>query len=227
VLLITLGVFALAARLRRGARGWPGLVIAAETVLAVGIAVAGLVTLHGWGRKSDVALGVVVACPAIAALVVALRRARAARGPHGLRRWLLPHAVGAALACVVMGSIAHAVRDNDRSAKTFARRVGPIIRPPASLNVPRLAAEAAFYLPLDARYDARAREVYDVVETMAKKRFIVGEFRPKLPHGRVVAAEAVPVPGEPAEGHWRLIRLTVEPDAVTSPASPATHSSDH
>jgi 4-amino-4-deoxy-L-arabinose transferase-like glycosyltransferase len=225
VLLVTLGMFGLAARLRRGARGWPGFVLGTELVLGIGIAVAGLVTLYGWGGRADMLTGAAVAVPVMIMLILAARRASGARGTSAVRRWLPPQAAGAALACVLMGSIAHAVRDNHRSAKTFARRVAEIVRAPACLDVPRLPAEASFYLPLDVRYDARAREMYDVVEPAGKKRLVMSEYRPPLPHGRVVAAESVPVPGELPEERWRLIRLTVEPDAPTSPTSRATPSS--
>jgi 4-amino-4-deoxy-L-arabinose transferase-like glycosyltransferase len=231
-LLVTIGVLALAAALRRGQRGWSGLVLAAQLVLGVGVAVLGLVTLGGWGGRADLVIGAAVALPAFVLLVVAARRARVARGPSGVRRWLLPQAAGTALACALTGAFAHAVRDNVRSAKPFARNASELVRPPASLDVPRLQAEASFYLPLEVRYDPAAQIVYDIVEPGPSKKLLMNEYRPPLPHGRVVDAEIVQVAGQALHGHWQLIRMTVEPlptsqpqSASTSPASPATPSS--
>jgi hypothetical protein len=124
----------------------------------------------------------------------------------------------------VIGVLARAAEDNARSAKPFADYAGAqLLLPPANVLVPRLSAEASFYLPLGMRYDPAGTEVYDLIEPPRGKRFDASRYKPDLPHGKMVSAEIVPVPGEPPNAHFRLVRIHVAPESpTTNPTSRAT-----
>jgi hypothetical protein len=125
---------------------------------------------------------------------------------------------------VAFAGLARAAQDNARSAEHFAELAGDRLLPPANVLIPHLSAEASFYLPLGMRYDPAGAEVYDVVEVAERKRFDASTIKPDLPHGDAAWTEAVPLPGEPPNARWRLVRIHVAPERTpaTSPASRAT-----
>jgi hypothetical protein len=148
-------------------------------------------------------------------LTAAARRARGRRLGEA-RGWVPPLGAGCALACVAAVAFGRTARENARSAKAFARDVAPLIRPPASALVPTLPAEAAFYLPLDLRYDPHAAEQFTVAEPPRRGAFDLAKLRTEVPHGQVVTKAAVAVPGQPPDARWRLVRVTVRPAAPSA-----------
>jgi 4-amino-4-deoxy-L-arabinose transferase-like glycosyltransferase len=215
-MLVTIGL--LAARRLFKPSAERGLVVA-QALIAAGFAVGAVVSIAHIDRGAMVAAAVVMG---IGLAMLAAGAARALR--WRVNRWFKPLGAGVVLTSVVIGVLARAAEDNARSAKPFARYAGEqLLLPPANVLVPRLSAEASFYLPLGMRYDPAGPEVYDLVEPPRGKKFDVSRYKPDLPHGKLVSAEVVPVPGEPPNAHWRLVRIHVEPEQpATSPASRAT-----
>jgi 4-amino-4-deoxy-L-arabinose transferase-like glycosyltransferase len=214
-LLVTIGLL-VAPRLFKPSTA-RGLVIV-QALIAAGFAVGAVATIAHIDRHTTIAAAVVTMA-ALAMLAAGAARAFKWR----VNRWFTPLGAGVILACVVIGVFARAAGDNTRSAKPFAHYAGDHLLPPTNVLVPRLSAEASFYLPLGMRYDPAGTELYDVVEPPRGKRFDVSRYNPDLPHGKMTSAEIVPVPAEPPNAHFRLVHIHVQPESpTTSPASRAT-----
>jgi 4-amino-4-deoxy-L-arabinose transferase-like glycosyltransferase len=204
-ILVTLGLLAVRRMFTSSvARG----LIVTQAVIAAGYS-AGAVAATSHLDRGTTTIAAVVTL--IAVLMLATGAARAVK--WRVNRWFTPLGAGVVLAGVVIGVLARAAEDNARSAKAFAGYAGDqLLLPPANVLVPRLSAEASFYLPLGMKYDPAGTEVYDLVEPPRGKKFDVSRYKPELPHGTMLSAEIVSIPGEPPKPHWRLVRIHVEPD---------------
>jgi 4-amino-4-deoxy-L-arabinose transferase-like glycosyltransferase len=216
VMLVTIGLLA-AGRLFKPSvtRG----LVVAQALVAAGFAAGAVVTIAHVERGTTTIAAVVTL---IAVVMLATGATRAFK--WRVNRWFTPLGAGVVLACVVIGVLARAAEDNARSAKAFGGYAGDqLLLPPANVLVPRLSAEASFYLPLGMKYDPAGTDVYDLVEPPRGKKFDVSRYKPDLPHGKMLSAEIVPVPGEPPNAHFRLVQIHVEPESpTTSPTSRAT-----
>jgi hypothetical protein len=216
-MLVTIGLLAARRVLQPSvARG----LVSVQAIIAAGFAVGAVVTI---ARVDGGAMIAAVAVTLIAVVMLAAGAARAFK--WRVNRWFTPLGGGVVLAGVVFGVLARAAEDNARSAKAFAGSAGEqLLLPPANVLVPRISAEASFYLPLGMRYDPAGTEVYDLVEPPRGKKFDVSRYKPDLPHGKLLSAQIVPVPGEPLNAHFRLVRIYVEPEqpSTTNPTSRAT-----
>jgi 4-amino-4-deoxy-L-arabinose transferase-like glycosyltransferase len=193
--------------------------IVAQAVIAAALAASAVIVIARLHDRPGAVAAAILTILSAAMLIAGIRRAMVWRA----NRWFPPFGAGIVLAGVAFGVLEMAARDNERSAKSFAGYAGQLLLPPANVLVPRLSAEASFYLPLGMRYDPAAPDALDVVEPPHGRTFDLSRYKPDLPHGKLLSAEIVPVPGEPPDPHWRLVRVYVgREEPITSPASRAT-----
>ena len=195
-------------RRRRGNDGGAGLLLAIQTFIPLGFAVAlfFIIPATALALPARLAAALIPAALAAAAFYQLTRRRTA--------DWLPLISIATVVALVAFFNFVQTPRENARSPRPAAAYVALALRAdPAVTTVPdKLPPEATLYLPVDVAFDRRASTILYLLDDRRDEAAVdLPAFAARLPAVNVTAVRRVPVPGDAARPRYKLFALTVSP----------------
>jgi hypothetical protein len=194
-------------------KGAAGALLAGETLIGAGFAIAIGILAASRGRIIDAW----IAIPALAVALLpwmSLSRRR-------LNRWLVLQPTAYVLLILLFFGVFIQPQEDDRSAKRVAAELLNLSRQPGhTLLVTKLPEEVSVYLPLDVKYAPMGTVLIVVDDSHGvhdRERHHqpvpppeVSRFSALVPDAEVVAVQRVPITAAPGDARWKVYALTVK-----------------
>jgi 4-amino-4-deoxy-L-arabinose transferase-like glycosyltransferase len=205
------GLVFLTASVRRARRrnDPAGLLLAAQTFIPLGFAVALLILIP----KTELSLATRITAAVIpAALALLALRQLARRRPAD---WLLLTSIPTVLCLVAFFNFVQTPKENARSPRPAAAYMDLMLRaePGRVTAIPaKLPPEATLYLPADLAFDPRATTLLYLLDDRRDEAAVdLAAFAARLPDHNLSAVRRLPIPGTPAKSRYKLFALTTTP----------------
>lgn len=200
-------------------KGMPGAIVAIQSGLGVGLAIA-LPALVFFALKSGPRIAVLVAAVPLLLLALVPFRPMLRRRT---RTWIVLQSATYVLLFVAFGRLYIQPLEDERSARPVAREVLALSRQPGcTLLASKLPEEVAIYLPIHVPVREFARHVFVIVDDQRGANLRARRHQPAppvpapdrfdgwLPSGKVIETRRVPLNSAPGDARWKVYDLTVE-----------------
>lgn len=203
-------------------RRLPGAIVAVQTAIGVGFAVA--LPMLVWREHAATSAALLLSVGAIALSLVAVREMFLARPA----RWLVWQSVAYAVALLVFGNFYSTPLNNERSPVALCHELGALADGTHRVILEsKMPEEAAFYLPLHPPQGVAPTRYLVVVDDQvgvqarAKKGREEADldferFNGWVPEGKLVNVRRVPMNSAPGDARWKVYELTVDRTALAS-----------